>query len=187
MSQLVTHVAYLMCDCRIAAVVSVPHTFFKGYLFFAGTQAQHDQADLHRKLQTALAGQWRPGGLLPDDVCSTLLGAACTLIATLHAHAPRMPASLLSDLSISTFYTTSHPRCALFAAVQLLRSLVGRSSMNAGALLTSPAAEQLLTMREAAVYGAFVDDVAALFITALEHSGSLLLVCSLPASACPAL
>lgn len=60
--------------------------------------------------------------------------------------------------------------------MQLLRSLICRSPANAAALLASPAAVQLLTMREAAVYGAFVDDIAALFVSALEHSGSLLLV-----------
>jgi hypothetical protein len=33
MSQLVTHAAYLMCDCGIAAVVSVPRTFLKVIYF----------------------------------------------------------------------------------------------------------------------------------------------------------
>lgn len=71
----------------------------------------------------AVAPYWAPCGLVAPTEQSSLLSAAQSIIAALHAAAPRMPAPPVATTMPGDVYGGRHPRCALLATVQLLLGL----------------------------------------------------------------
>ena len=71
----------------------------------------------------AVAPYWAPCGLVAPTEQSSLLSAAQSIIAALHAAAPRMPAPPVAATMPGDVYGGRHPRCALLATVQLLLGL----------------------------------------------------------------
>jgi hypothetical protein len=126
-----------------------------------------------QQVMSVVTRYWRPCGLLSDVVQAKLLAAVCTLIATLHTHAPRMPAPSISSLTPATYYACGHPRCFLLASTKVLLALA-RRHRNAVEVLRNGSAACLLAMPAPAAYVALMDDVANLFALILEHPWTVL-------------